>query len=380
MSKSTTVSSLAITQFFERLPDPRRLGKVKHPLINLIVMSLCGVIGGADDFHEISRFVRERSDWFSRILDMKHGVPSHDTFSRVFRALNPIAFQQCLLKWVTALHQLTDGQIIAIDGKVAREAFARSGDQGPLTLVSAWATANQVCLGQVAGEKGSNELAALPALLKLLELKGAIVTLDALGCQKNIVKQITDQGGDYVISVKDNQAALATTVQETIAEAFEMGTVIKEFASKSSGHGRDESRFCVVIEAPEFEGKEEWKGINTFAMVAREYQDSKGQHHSGVRYFVSSLPITKARKLFDAVRAHWTVENQLHWRLDVVFDEDKSRARLENAQANLGVLRRTALSMLKNTEELEGSIKGRRKSAGWNTDVLEIVLFNQELG
>jgi predicted transposase YbfD/YdcC len=329
ISQSSRLAPVSLVRFFKHLPDPRRVGKVEHPLINLIVMALCAVIGGADDFAEIARFVRERRDWFARILDLSRGVPSHDTFSRVFRALNPIAFQKCLLAWVTALHERTEGQIIAIDGKLVREAFARSKDQGPLTLVSAWATANQVCLGQVAGPEGSNELGALPALLELLELKGAIVTLDAMGCQKNIVAQIVEQGGDYVISVKGNQEALATVVAEAITEAFESGGVVKEYQSESSGHGRQEHRLGAVVEAPAFEDQAEWRGIRTFAMVAREYVDGDGVRHTGIRYFVSSLPLVRARKLFESVRAHWTVENQLHWRLDVMFNEDTNRARQE---------------------------------------------------
>jgi predicted transposase YbfD/YdcC len=379
MLQSPRLSPVAITKFFRAVRDPRRLGKVEHPLINLIVMAVCAVIGGADDFTEIAQFVRERRDWFARILDLKNGIPSHDTFDRVFRALNPVAFQKCLLKWITALHELTEGQIIAIDGKVVREALARSTDQGPLTLVSAWATANQVCLGQMAGPEGSNELGALPALLQLLELKGAIVTLDALGCQKNIVKQIVERGGDYVIAVKGNQEALATVVETTIAQSFERGEVMKEYQSTSSDHGRTEQRTGVVVPALEFEGKTEWPGIKTFAMIAREYVDSDGKRHEGVRYFISSLPMARARKVFEAVRAHWTVENQLHWRIDVLFNEDANRARLANVQANLGMVRRTALSMLKNAKEVKESVKCRRKAAGWNEKKLERIIFGREL-
>jgi|SRR5579859_860443 len=379
MSQSSQLSPVSVSRFFQRLPDPRRLGKIQHPLINLIVMALCAVIAGADDFTEIAEFVRERRDWFARFLDLSSGVPSHDTFSRVFRVLDPVAFQKCLVKWVTALHEQTKGQIIAIDGKVVREAFARSTDQGPLTLVSAWASENQVCLGQVAGPEGSNELGALPTLLELLELHGAIVTLDALGCQKNVVKQIIDQGGDYVISVKNNQEALATVVEETIGKALEMDGVVKEFHSTTNDHGREEQRVCAVVAAPAFADKAEWSGIQTFAMVAREYVDADGQGYEGVRYFISSLPLHRARSLFKSVRAHWNVENQLHWRLDVTFNEDRSRARLANAQANLGMVRRTALSMLKNAEGRKASIKCRRKSAGWNEKSLERTIFGREL-
>jgi predicted transposase YbfD/YdcC len=392
MSQSSCLTPVTITRYFRILRDPRRTGKVQHPLINLIVMAVCAVIGGADDFSEIAAFAKERRDWFAKFLDLSSGIPSHDTFNRVFRVLDPVKFQICLLKWVKALHELTQGQIIAIDGKVVREAFARSTDQGPLTLVSAWATANQVCLGQVSGSAGSNELGALPELLGLLELKGAIITLDALGCQKNIVKQIVEEGGDYVISVKDNQPKLASVVEETIGKALEEASevtigkgletdvVAKEYQSKDNDHGRAERRMCTVVSAPEFEDKKDWSGIKTFAMVAREYVGLDGNCHRGVRYFVSSLPLYRARTLFKAVRAHWTVENQLHWRMDVIFNEDASRSRLENVQANLGMVRRTALSMVKNDENQKGSIKCKRKSAGWNEKKLEGVIFGRELG
>jgi predicted transposase YbfD/YdcC len=379
MPQSSCFTPVSIKRFFKHLPDPRRVGKVQHPLINLTVMAVCAVIAGADDFSEIASFARQRRDWFTKFLDMSSGVPSHDTFSRVFRVLDPLKFQNCLVKWVTALHELTQGQIVAIDGKVAREAFARSTDQGPLTLVSAWATANQVCLGQVAAPPGSNELGALPSLLELLELNGAIVTLDALGCQKNIVKQIVDKGGDYVISVKDNQEKLASLVQEKIGKALETEDVVKEYQSVENKHGRAEQRVSAVVSVPEFEDKEEWSGIKTCAMVAREYVDLDGKCHTGVRYFISSLPLQRSRRLFEAVRAHWTVENQLHWRMDVIFNEDTSRARLENAQANLGMVRRTALSMVKNAATEKASIKIKRKSAGWNVKNLERVIFGCEL-
>jgi DDE_Tnp_1-associated/EF hand len=207
MTKSPRLSQTSIHKFFASLPDPRRRRRrVKHPLLNLVVIAICGTIAGADDWEEIVQFARDRREWLSRFLDLSKGVPSHDTFGRVFAKLDPVAFQKCLLAWVQRLHELTQGQVIAIDGKVAREAMARAGDQGPMTLVSAWATANHICLGQVAGETGSNELGALPKLLDLLNLDGAIVTLDALGCQKEIVVKIVDKGGDYGAKNPPSQA------------------------------------------------------------------------------------------------------------------------------------------------------------------------------
>ena len=252
MTKSPRLSQTSIHKFFGSLPDPRRRRtRVKHPLLNLVVIALCGTIAGADDWEEIVQFARDRREWLSRFLDLSQGIPSHDTFGRVFAALDPVAFQKCLLAWVQRLHDLTQGQVIAIDGKVAREAMARAGDQGPMTLVSAWATANHICLGQVAGETGSNELGALPKLLNLLDLDGAIVTLDALGCQKEIVAQIVEKSGDYVIAVKGNQEKLEAAVHATLGAAMEAGAEMPTITRLEQKHGRKERRLYTVLKVPD---------------------------------------------------------------------------------------------------------------------------------
>jgi|HubBroStandDraft_4_1064222.scaffolds.fasta_scaffold125582_1 predicted transposase YbfD/YdcC len=377
MSKSPALSPVSIKRFFIRLPEPRsRLARIKHPLINLVVIALCGVIGGADTWEEIAHFARVHRDWLAELIDLQNGLPSHDTLERVFAALDPIAFQKCLLAWVTALHTQTQGQIIAIDGKAAREAMARSADKGPLCLVSAWATANCVCLGQVAGPAGSNELGALPKLLELLELKGAIVTLDALGCQKDLVGQIVDQGGDYVISVKGNQEALADAVHQAFTWAFDTNAQVITKETQEQGHGRTETRRYVVLEIPDdFPEKDKWAGLRSLVMVSRDYVNTNGQEGFGVRYFISSVPARRARTIAEAVRSHWLIENELHWRLDVAFREDVNRSRDANQQANLGLFRRTALTLLKNATGLEGSMNCRRKQAGWDTEILQQVLF-----
>jgi predicted transposase YbfD/YdcC len=306
-------------------------------------------------------------------------VPSHDTFDRVLSALDPNAFQKCLLAWLQALHEQTRG-LIAIDGKAAREAMARAGDQGPLTLVSAWASANHLFLGQVAAAPGSNELEAIPRLLEFLELEGAIVTLDALGCQQHIVEQIVEKKGDYVITVKGNQPTLEAAVQQAMDAALSQEPVRAATLMKEDNRrGRQETRLYVAIpvppQAPEFDG---WTGAKSLVSVTREYVDAKGQTQTGTRYYLSSLP-PKVRPLAQAVRGHWKVENQLHWVLDVTFREDHNRSRAGHAQANLGVLRRVALSMLKNAPELKGSIDSRRKQAGWDDATLEKVLFGKKL-
>jgi predicted transposase YbfD/YdcC len=381
MARSSRLSPLAIQRFFRRLPDPRqRPTRNVHPLINLVFMAVCAVIANADSWEEIARFATMRRDWFAKYLELPPDNPSHDTFGRVFAAMDPIAFQKCLLAWVSALHNTTQGKFIAIDGKAVREAMARSGDIGPLTLVSAWASSNQVVLAQVAGPPGSNELGALPKLLELLELEGAIVTLDALGCQKEIVAQIVEKHGDYVISVKGNQEKLEAAVHEAFAQALDGDEELRTMETREQGHGRIETRACTVIEVPEsFPEKENWQGIKSLAMVTRDYTDKRGERHTGVRYYISSVPVRRARSIAKAVRGHWAIENQLHWVLDVSFNEDTSRARDGHSQANLGIIRRAALGMVKNAEGMKGSINCRRKQAGWDDDILENLILGRKI-
>jgi predicted transposase YbfD/YdcC len=381
MAKSTRLSQTSIHKFFASLPDPRKRRKrIKHDLLNLVAIALCGVIAGADNWEEIVQFARDRREWLSRFLDLSEGIPSHDTFGRVFAALDPVAFQKCLLAWVQRLHDLTQGQVIAIDGKVAREAMARAGDQGPMTLVSAWASANHIFLGQVAGETGSNELGALPKLLDLLDWEGAIVTLDALGCQKDIVAKIVDKGGDYVISVKGNQEKLQAAVHSALDAAMESESAMPSILRREQKHGRKECRLYTVLKVPdEFAELEQWRGLKSLVMATREYTDAKGEMRTGHRYYISSLP-AEVKCIARAIRSHWGIENSMHWVLDVAFREDRSRARADNAQANLGVLRRTAISLLKNTESLTGSMHCKRQQAAWNDLTLEKILFGSKPG
>jgi predicted transposase YbfD/YdcC len=376
--RSSQGAKVSIKTIFRNLPDPRRhRGKVIHPLLTIVVIALCATVAGADDYQSIVAFAQERRDWFGKFVDLSRGIPSHDTFERVFANLNPIAFQRCLLQWVAALHEATAGTIIAIDGKAAREAMNRSKDKGPLCLVTAWASANHMLLGQVAGPEGSNELGALPQLLDLLELKGAIVTLDALGCQKNIVAQIVDGGGQYVISVKGNQERLETVVHDTIEAALNRDDLkpSQTHTTTEQSHGRVETRTTTAVPVPkDFEGKEDWKDIRSFVMVVRETTNNDGTTTVGIRYFISNLA-PRADTLSEVVRSHWKIENHLHWQLDVSFNEDRNRAHRKNAQANLGVLRRVALSMIQNTPNLTGGTKSKRLKAGWSERTLETILF-----
>jgi predicted transposase YbfD/YdcC len=384
MATSRHLTPVRMRKLFAALPDPRRrVSRTRYPLLTLIVIAVCATAAGANTTEEIALFGRTHRAWLARLIELPEDAqqsPSHDTFERVLSALDPAAFQRCLLAWLGALHQSTPG-LVAIDGKVAREAMARAGDQGPLTLVSAWASANHLLLGQVAGAPGSNELEAVPRLLELLQLEGAIVTLDALSCQQNIVEQITEQGGDYVISVKGNQPKLEAAVHKAFEEALgqEPVTAPTEW-SEDNRRSRQETRCYVAVPVPQDELVfKQWGSVKSLVMVIRQYKDAKGEQQIGTRYFISSLK-PKVKVLAQAVRGHWHVENGLHWVLDVTFREDRSRARADNAQANLGVLRRVALSLLKNTPDMKGSIDSRRKQAGWDEATLEKVLFGRELG
>jgi predicted transposase YbfD/YdcC len=381
MAMSRRLSSVRIRKFFAALPDPRRrISRVRYPLLSLIVIAICATVAGANTSEEMALFARTHRGWLAQLVELpddEKESPAHDTFDRVLAALDPVAFQKCLLAWLSALHENIQG-LVAIDGKVVREAMARAGDQGPLTLVSAWASANQLLLGQMAGAAGSNELEAVPRLLELLQLEGAIVTLDALSCQHNIVEQIVDQDGDFVIAVKGNQPALEKAVHKAFDQAITEETTTVPTVIKEEHRRRQETRCYTAIAVPQDEPVfAEWESVKSLLMVVREYTDARGQQQIGTRYFISSLP-PKVKVLAQAVRNHWKIENQLHWVLDVTFREDRSRA--NKAQANLGVLRRVALSMLKNTADLKGSIDSRRKQAGWDERTLENVLLGRQLG
>jgi predicted transposase YbfD/YdcC len=381
MAMSRRLSSVRIRKFFAALPDPRqRRTRIRYPLLSLIVIAICATVSGANTTEDMAVFARTHRAWLARLVKLPEDEkesPAHDTFDRVLAALDAVAFQKCLLAWLTALHENIQG-LIAIDGKVVREAMARSGEQGPLTLVSAWASANHLLLGQVAGVAGSNELEAVPRLLELLQLEGAIVTLDAMSCQHNIVEQIVGQGGDFVISVKGNQPALEEAVHKAFNKALNEESTAVPTVIKEEHRRRQETRCYMAMAVPPDEPVfAEWDSVKSLVMVVREYTDAKGQQQVGTRYFISSLPPT-VKMLANAVRNHWKIENQLHWVLDVTFREDRSRA--QDAQPNLGVLRRVALSMLKNAADMKGSIDSRRKQAGWHEGTLKKILFGRQLG
>jgi predicted transposase YbfD/YdcC len=363
-------SEISFARYFADLPDPRVDRTKRHALSDILGVTLCAVICGADSFEEIERFGESRLDWLRRFFPLRNGVPSHDTFNRVLAALDPKAFAACFGRWMADLNVATGLRAIAVDGKAARSA---PGDtfSGCLHLVSAWATENRLILGQEAVADGSHEIAAVPELLRVLDLKGALVTLDAAGCQKQTLEQIRDQGGDYLVAVKGNQPAL----QKAAHAAFDRACGA-EFAgcdmaaSAEDGHGRHEERYVTVIADPEGLPAQ-WTDVAAVVVVGRE-REVGGRNASTHHFYLTSLR-AGAEQLAGYVRGHWGVENGLHWCLDVSFREDANRTRDRNAGANLGMVRRVAASLLKQ-DTGKGSIKAKRLNAAWDLQYLEQVL------
>jgi predicted transposase YbfD/YdcC len=362
--------NLAFTRYFADLADPRVNRTKKHSLKDILGVTFCAVICGADSFEEIERFGDAREGWLKRFFALPNGIPSHDTFNRVLAALDRDTFSACFARWMSDLCTATGLRAIAIDGKACR---AAPGDtfSGCLHLVNAWAVENRLFLGQVAVADGAHEITAMPELLKVLDLKGALVTLDAAGCQKATVQQIRDQGGDYLVTVKGNQPALQRAVRAAFDRAGETGFVgCDMFASVEDGHGRHEERYVTVIHDPQGL-PDTWAGVGAVVMVGRE-RAVKGANTSSAHFYLTSLR-AKAELLADYIRGHWGVENGLHWCLDVSFREDENRTRDTNAGANLGVVRRVAASLLKQ-DATRGSIKAKRLNAAWDDKYLERVL------
>lgn len=313
-TNSPAITSANIVDHFRQLPDPRRRRPV-YPLINIVVMAICAVICGADDFVAIAAFARKKRRWFARFLDLRNGIPSHDRFNAVLAAIKPEEFQKCLLSWITALHELTGGQVIAIDGKTLRRSFDKATGKAALHMVSAWATANQIALGQVAVDQKSNEITAIPKLLEMLDISGALVTIDAGGCQTQIAAQIVAAGGDYLLAVKGNQRALRAGIarhfNDHLSDDFAR-TKVCRYETTEKAHGRDETRWYYVCPVPaELPGRDRWPGLKAIGVAISSTQRD-GKDCNEVRYYILSRQMS-ARDFARAVRGHWGIENRLHW-------------------------------------------------------------------
>lgn len=354
------------------LPDPRIERTKEHLLEDIVFITISAVICGADTWNDIEAYGDSKREWLSGHLRLPNGIPRHDTFNRFFSALDPKAFEACFQNWIKDVAHLTHGEVVSIDGKTVRGSRT-SGAKSAIHMVSAWASANKLVLGQVKTEEKSNEITAIPELLKVLELKGCLVTIDAMGCQTSIVEQILKGDADYLIAVKGNQGQL----EQDIGDTIRFCRPTSQDRDVDAGHGRVETRICsIYTDISHIQTPERWRNLAAIVCVqATRYFKATGQEHTEKRYYITSSK-ESASYINRAVRDHWGIENSLHWVLDVAFGEDNSRKREGNAAQNFSLLLRIALNLIKSEKGTTRSIKGKRLDAGWNNQYLLKILKN----
>ena len=369
--------SASLVDQLGNVTDPRR-GEPVYPLVNVLFMTICAVIAGADDFVAIARFAKTKKEWFAKFLDMSQGVPSHDRFNAILNAIKPDEFEPMLLAWLTQLHKVTDGQVIAVDGKTLRGSYDTATGKAAIHMVSAWATANHISLGQTIVNEKSNEITAIPKLLEIIEVSGGLITIDAMGCQTEIAEKIIEEGADYCLAVKGNQPTLHEGIEAFFLDHLEDGfaTVdVAEHHTKESLHGRVDERSYYTCAVPaNLPDKDRWKNLAAIGMSINNTARRKGDEIA-VRYYIISKRLT-GEAFAGAVRDHWGIENSCHWQLDVTFGEDQCRIRKGHGDANFSTLRRTALSLLKKETTAKCGVKNKRLNAGWDDDYMEKVIFS----
>jgi len=372
MIKKTATSS--IITHFSSITDPRMDRRKRHQLKDIFFITLCASICGADNWVSIETFGKAKEAWFTKVLSLKNGIPSHDTFGYVFSVIDIEEFSRCFSRWVADLCELSDGEIINIDGKCLRRSLDTASNKSAIYMVSAWASSNQLVLGQQRVDDKSNEITAIPKLLMQLDISGAVVTLDAMGCQTKVANDIIERNADYMLSLKGNQGLLhkdVVSIFESKQSSPEIG-----FESVDGGHGRIEKRSIRASSDIDWlkERHPAWRGLRSIVAVTAE-RECNGKTSIETRYFISSLDAEDPKRLGQIVRAHWGIENKLHWVLDYAFDEDSNRARKGNSAANMAVVRHIALNLIKADKVSKIGIKNRRLKAGWDNDYMESLLL-----
>ena len=368
--------SQAFETHFSGLKDPRIKRKKLYPLMEILFVVLCGTICGAESWRDFVLFGKEKTDFLKKYFPYANGIPSKDTLARLFAVLDPERFKKCFIAWVKSLQE-TLQDVIAIDGKTFCNSIDKANNVPAIHMVNAFATGARLILAQQKVDDKSNEITAIPLLLDLLSLKGNVVTIDAMGCQKAIAEKIIEKEGDYVLFLKGNHGNLSADVQLFLETevAKKSSTAIDRYEEVDKGHGRIETRKCIVSSKLDWLGqKPEWSGIKSIAMVEETREIGK-KISTECRFFISSLP-ADAKKIAKAVRAHWLIENALHWTLDVVFDEDNLRVRKKNAGQNMAIIRHVVFNMLGNAKKCFKDVgtKALRKKAAWGDSTLELIL------